>query len=62
MEYKKFSDIEHVLHRPGMYMGRVEMCSGERLVMENGRLNNIEMLVSDGLELIIVEVLSNAGD
>jgi DNA topoisomerase-2 len=35
--YQKKSQLEHVLHRPGMYIGDIDFVSSERWVIENDK-------------------------
>jgi DNA topoisomerase-2 len=34
--YQKKTQLEHVLHRPGMYIGDIETVQAERWIIENG--------------------------
>lgn len=61
-QYKKLSDVEHVLARSGMYIGQVTITEAMRIVLSDGVMTDVSMLISEGLERIILETLSNAGD
>lgn len=59
--YKKFSQIEHVLNKPGMYIGSIDNISSKQLIYDN---NIIETLINynPGLYKIIDELIVNAYD
>jgi hypothetical protein len=43
--YQKKSQLEHVLHRPGMYIGDIETVSTERWVVEIVRMEMVSLFV-----------------
>jgi DNA topoisomerase-2 len=65
-DYEDMGDIEHVLERPGMYIGPSE--SEERtdvLLFYHEtpmKLNECKINLSRGIERLFLEILSNAGD
>jgi DNA topoisomerase II len=65
-DYEDMGDIEHVLERPGMYIGPCE--SEERtdvlLFFQETpmKLNECKINLSRGVERLFLEILSNAGD
>jgi len=60
--YQKKSQLEHVLHRPGMYIGDIEPVTAERWVFENGKMIRKNLTYSPGLYKIFDEIFTNATD
>ena len=68
--YQKKSQLEHVLHRPGMYIGDIDFVTAERWIIENdtNSLNSKGTFVrknvsySPGLYKIFDEIFTNATD
>jgi len=63
-EYVKLTDIEHVLKRPGMYIGGLEPVPRSEYVFnfETGKLDSAYISTPLALHRIFVEILSNATD
>ena len=61
-EYKQYSQIEHVLYRPGMYIGSVEEEMVETWVYENNNMIKKKIQINPGLYKIIDEIIVNALD
>ena len=63
-DYGGLSDIKHVYKRPDTYIGSTKQLSREVLAMdvENMHLNTIQTTLPQGVERILLEILSNAGD
>jgi DNA topoisomerase-2 len=60
--YQKKSQLEHVLHRPGMYIGDIDRVNSERWVLgENGMIRKT-ISFSPGLYKIFDEIFTNATD
>ena len=60
--YQKKSQLEHVLHRPGMYIGDIENVTTERWVVDNGKFVRKTISYSPGLYKIFDEIFTNATD
>jgi DNA topoisomerase-2 len=60
--YQKKSQLEHVLHRPGMYIGDIDFVSSERWVIENDKFVRKTLNFSPGLYKIFDEIFTNATD
>jgi len=60
--YQKKSQLEHVLHRPGMYIGDIETISAERWVVVNDKFVRKTITYSPGLYKIFDEIFTNATD
>ena len=60
--YKKYTQLEHVLARPGMYIGEITNISGENWVVENDTMVLKELTWNPGLYKIFDEILVNAID
>lgn len=61
-KYKSLSDTEHVLHRPGMYVGSVvtEIC--EKYVLEDDKFKSRSLNYNAGFLKIFDEIISNSVD
>jgi DNA topoisomerase II len=60
--YQKKSLLEHVLHRPGMYIGDIEKVTREHWIFENGKMIKKNITFSPGLYKIFDEIITNALD
>ena len=60
--YQKLSELEHVLHRPGMYIGTTDNTTVERWVFQSGKFIKKNITYSPGLFKIFDEIVSNAID
>ena len=60
--YQKKSQLEHVLHRPGMYIGDIDKTTSERWVFSNGVIVKQQLTFSPGLYKIFDEIFTNAVD
>jgi DNA topoisomerase-2 len=61
--YQKKSQLEHVLHRPGMYIGDIDFVTAERWIINDDRVfvrKNVSY--SPGLYKIFDEIFTNATD
>ena len=61
-QYTKLSQIEHVLKRPGMYIGSIEKESAIMDIFNNNKIIEKEIEYSPGLYKIYDEIISNAYD
>lgn len=61
-KYKKFTQIEHILHRPGMYVGSIEFESKLNLILNDGVIIQKQIEYNPGLYKIVDELIVNAYD
>ena len=60
--YQKKTQLEHVLHRPGMYIGDIERINTERWVINDDKIIRKPLSFSPGLYKIFDEIFTNATD
>ena len=62
--YKKFTQIEHVLARPGMYIGEIATVTSEQWILEEKSEKIISKFVkwNPGIYKIFDEIVTNASD
>ena len=60
--YKKLTQIEHILKRPGMYIGSTDKINEFVDLLEDGKIINKEIEYCSGLYKIFDEIISNAYD
>lgn len=60
--YTKLSQIEHVLKRPGMYIGSIEKEISNMDILHNNKIIEKEIEYSSGLYKIFDEIISNSYD
>ena len=61
-QYTKLSQIEHVLTRPGMYIGSIDKELTNMFILKNNKIIEKEIEYSPGLYKIYDEIISNAYD
>tara|TARA_R110000868_G_scaffold75697_10_gene218327 strand:+ start:28 stop:1902 length:1875 start_codon:yes stop_codon:yes gene_type:complete len=61
-KYRKLSDIEHVLHRPYMYIGSTKAHTGDHYLFNGTELYNKEVVYNPGFVKLFDEILSNSID
>lgn len=61
-KYKKLSPIEHVLLKPGMYVGDIDFREDKQFVLENDKIILKQINWSPGLYKIFDEIIVNAYD
>ena len=61
-QYRKMGAREHVLERPGTYIGATEKCEGSHWVVEEGRMRWVTALTTPCLVKFLDECLINARD
>ena len=61
-KYKKFSQIEHVLARPGMYIGDIKNTKAETWVIEEDSAHIATCEWNPGIYKIFDEIVTNASD
>ena len=60
--YQKKTQLEHVLHRPGMYIGDIDHIISERWVIQETQIIKKNLSFSPGLYKIFDEIFTNATD
>ena len=62
--YQKKTQLEHVLHRPGMYIGDIEPVTAERWIFDTATSKFVKKTInySPGLYKIFDEIFTNATD
>lgn len=60
--YKKFSQIEHVLNKPGMYIGSIDNILSKQLIYTDNNIIETIINYNPGLYKIIDELIVNAYD
>lgn len=62
--YKKFTQIEHVLARPGMYIGEISTLTSEQWILDskNEKIINKIITWNPGIYKIFDEIVTNASD
>lgn len=60
--YKKLSPIEHVLLKPGMYVGDIDFRKDKQFIYKDGKITPEEINWSPGLYKIFDEIIVNAYD
>jgi DNA topoisomerase-2 len=60
--YKKYDQREHVLMKPGMYIGSIDFIKSKQLIYENNQIIEKEINYNPGLYKIIDELIVNAYD
>jgi DNA topoisomerase-2 len=60
--YKKFTQIEHVLNKPSMYIGSIDNINTKQLLYENNQIISKNILYNAGLYKIIDELIVNSYD
>lgn len=61
-KFKKLSDIDHVLQRPGMYVGSVKPHTATKWLMEDGKMSQKEVTYNPGFLKIFDEIVTNSVD
>ena len=61
-KYKKYSQREHVLARPGMYVGDTKNCYGNAWIYTSEGMKNTQGEWNPGIYKIFDEILTNASD
>ena len=61
-KYKKLTPIEHILKRPGMYIGGIEEIEDKVWILEDNKIIEKSIIFSPGLYKIFDEVIVNTYD
>ena len=61
-KYQILSEIDHILQRPGMYIGSVVTETSMQYVLEDNKFIQKEVRMNPGLLKIFDEILSNSLD
>lgn len=62
MSIKKLTEREHIIQRPSMYIGAVDLTKTEEYIFEDGRITYKEVEYVPGLIKIINEIIDNSVD
>ena len=62
LKYKKLTDIEHVLLRPGMYVGSIKHRSDDMSIYEDGKFKIENINYNPAFLKIFDEIVSNSVD
>lgn len=61
-KYRKLTDIEHVLHRPGMYVGSTNSREEDVYLISEGKFQKSKVLWNPAFMKIFDEIISNSVD
>jgi DNA topoisomerase-2 len=61
-QYKKLTDIEHVILRPGMYIGSIKPHTTTKWLINEGKMINKEVTYNPGFLKIFDEIVTNSVD
>ncbi len=61
-KYKKLTDIEHVLHRPSMYIGSIRPHTGKQYLYDGEKISYEEVTYNPGFLKLFDEIISNSVD
>lgn len=62
LKYKKLTDIEHVLLRPGMYVGSIKKKTAEVSILRDGKFKLVNLTFNPAFLKIFDEIVSNSVD
>ena len=60
--YQKKTQLQHVLDRPGMYIGDIELITSSRWILVDGNFKYMPITFNPGLYKIFDEIFTNATD
>lgn len=61
-KYKKLDDIDHVLARPGMYVGSIKPHTASKWILQDGKMAQSELTYNPGFLKIFDEIVTNSVD
>jgi DNA topoisomerase-2 len=61
-KYKKLDDIDHVLQRPGMYIGSIKPHTATKWIIEDDKMVQKELTYNPGFLKILDEIVTNSVD
>jgi len=61
-KYKKLTQIEHILLKPGMYIGDIDIRNDTQFIYSNNKIEQKEISWSPGLYKIFDEIIVNSYD
>lgn len=61
-KYKKLDDIDHVLARPGMYVGSIKPHTASKWILQDGKMAQMELTYNPGFLKIFDEIVTNSVD
>ena len=61
-KYSKLSEVEHVLLRPGRYLGSINKEEHERWIIEEGVIDEVKLSYTPAFHKLFDEIISNSAD
>lgn len=61
-QYKKLTDIEHIILRPNMYIGSVKIHTEDKWILNNDKFHKKEVTYNPGFLKIFDEIITNSVD
>lgn len=61
-KFQKLDDIDHVIKRPGMYIGSIKPHTSEKWIIEDGKATQKEVTYNPGFLKIFDEIITNSVD
>ena len=61
-KYKKLDDIDHVLARPGMYVGSIKPHTANKWILDESKMTQKELTYNPGFLKIFDEIFTNSVD
>ena len=61
-KFKKLDDIDHVILRPGMYIGSIKPHTATKWIVEDDKMTQKEVTYNPGLLKIFDEIVTNSVD
>lgn len=61
-KYKKLDDIDHVLARPGMYVGSIKPHTASKWILDDGKMTQKELTYNPGFLKLFDEIVTNSVD
>jgi DNA topoisomerase-2 len=61
-KYRKLDDVDHVLLRPGMYIGSIKNQSSSMYLLDEGKLQEFDVTYNPGFIKLFDEIITNSVD
>ena len=61
-KFKKLDDIDHVILRPGMYIGSIKPHKATKWIVDDDKMTQKEVTYNPGLLKIFDEIVTNSVD